>query len=145
MHVLCTIVVQACYQVVVLIAWSHRAVLFHSALLGSTAVNLRRASPAIEHQRLLLLLLLRARYVKYSNGYSESSHTIKMFWRVVAEMSAEQRSALLRFITSTSRAPLGGFKHLQPALTIHKVDCSSSPLAFLGGKDVDRLPSASTW
>ncbi|WIA29294.1 hypothetical protein OEZ86_011799 [Tetradesmus obliquus] len=85
-----------------------------------------------------------ARYVKYSNGYSESSATVKMFWRVVAEMSPEQRSALLRFITSTSRAPLGGFKHLQPPLTIHKVDCAASPLAFLGGKDVERLPSAST-
>ncbi|KAF6266493.1 hypothetical protein COO60DRAFT_1469979 [Scenedesmus sp. NREL 46B-D3] len=71
-----------------------------------------------------------ARYVKYSNGYSESSSTVKMFWRVVAELSAEERGALLRFVTSTSRAPLGGFKHLQPPLTIHK--------------DVDRLPSAST-
>lgn len=56
----------------------------------------------------------------------------------------EQRCALLRFITSTSRAPLGGFKHLQPPLTIHKVDCGASPLALLGGTDVQRLPSAST-
>lgn len=93
----------------------------------------------------MVLCCCRTRYVKYSNGYSESSATVKMFWRVVAEMSPEQRSALLRFITSTSRAPLGGFKHLQPPLTIHKVDCAASPLAFLGGKDVERLPSASTW
>lgn len=68
-----------------------------------------------------------------------------MFWRVVEEFSTQQRSALLRFITSTSRAPLGGFKHLQPPLTIHKVDCGGSPLAMIGvGKDVDRLPTAST-
>jgi hypothetical protein len=59
-------------------------------------------------------------------------------------MSPDERCALLRFITSTSRAPLGGFKHLCPPLTIHKVDCSASPLALFGGKDVDRLPSAST-
>eukprot|EP00879_Flechtneria_rotunda_P007931 GHRR01008309.1.p1 GENE.GHRR01008309.1~~GHRR01008309.1.p1 ORF type:complete len:968 (+),score=427.16 GHRR01008309.1:1220-4123(+) len=85
-----------------------------------------------------------ARYVQYSNGYSESSSTIKMFWTVVSGFTAEQRRLLLRFITSTSRAPLGGFKHLQPPLTVHKVDCGSSPLALLGGKDVDRLPSAST-
>ena len=85
------------------------------------------------------------RYAHYSNGYSESSHTIKMFWRVVEDFTPQQRSALLRFITSTSRAPLGGFKHLQPPLTIHKVDCGGSPLAMIGvGKDVDRLPSAST-
>ena len=37
-----------------------------------------------------------------------------------------------------------GCRHLTPPLTIHKVDCGSSPLAFLGGKDVDRLPLAST-
>jgi hypothetical protein len=84
------------------------------------------------------------RYVRYSNGYHESSHTVKLFWQVVRELSPDQRCALLRFITSTSRAPLGGFKHLQPPLTIHKVDCGASPLALLGGKDVDRLPSAST-
>lgn len=84
------------------------------------------------------------RYAVYSNGYSKESGTVKMFWRVVAELSAEQRAALLRFITSTSRAPLGGFKHLTPPLTIHKVDCGASPLALLGGKDVERLPSAST-
>jgi hypothetical protein len=69
---------------------------------------------------------------------------VKLFWQVVRELSPDQRCALLHFITSTSRAPLGGFKHLQPPLTIHKVDCGASPLALLGGKDVDRLPSAST-
>lgn len=84
------------------------------------------------------------RYARYSNGYNESSHTVKLFWRVVRGMSADERCALLRFITSTSRAPLGGFKHMQPPLTIHKVECGASPLAFLGGADVDRLPSAST-
>jgi hypothetical protein len=67
-----------------------------------------------------------------------------MFWKVVAELTPDEQAALLRFITSTSRAPLGGFKHLQPPLTIHKVDCGPAPLAFVGGKDVDRLPSAST-
>jgi hypothetical protein len=104
---------------------------------------------------------------------------VRLFWRAVADFTPQQRSALLRFITSTSRAPLGGFRHLQargrrparsalvcdrqptwrhprtpapslparcpqPPLTIHKVDCGASPLALLGGKDVERLPSAST-
>lgn len=53
---------------------------------------------------------LPCRYATYSNGYSESSHTVKLFWRVVRDMTPEQRCSLLRFITSTSRAPLGGFK-----------------------------------
>lgn len=34
-------------------------------------------------------------------------------------LQEEQRS-LLKFVTSCSRAPLGGFKHLNPPLTIHK-------------------------
>ena len=31
-----------------------------------------------------------------------------------------------------------------PPFTIAKVDCDASMLAYVGGKDVDRLPSAST-
>ena len=41
--------------------------------------------------------------------------------QVVADMSKEDRSALMKFATSVSRAPLGGFKHLNPPLTVHKV------------------------
>ncbi|TYG45006.1 hypothetical protein ES288_D11G140500v1 [Gossypium darwinii] len=45
---------------------------------------------------------------------------------------------------SYSRAPLLGFKYLQPAFTIHKV-ASDAPLwAAIGGSDVEQLPSAST-
>ncbi len=40
--------------------------------------------------------------------------------QVVGEMSKTERSALMKFATSVSRAPLGGFKHLNPPLTIHK-------------------------
>ncbi len=40
--------------------------------------------------------------------------------QVVAEMSKAERSALMKFATSVSRAPLGGFKHLNPPLTVHK-------------------------
>ncbi len=35
-------------------------------------------------------------------------------------MTAEERGLLLRFVTSVSRGPLGGFRHLTPPLTIHK-------------------------
>ncbi|RWW30677.1 hypothetical protein GW17_00004728 [Ensete ventricosum] len=76
---------------------------------------------------------------KYSGGYSETSRTVKLFWEV---------------LIYCSRAPLLGFKHLQPAFTIHKfqlvsnlyvqVACDLPLWATLGGQDVDRLPSAST-
>lgn len=41
--------------------------------------------------------------------------------QVLEEMSAKERSALMKFATSVSRAPLGGFKHLSPPLTLHQV------------------------
>uniref|UniRef100_A0A061RFF5 HECT-type E3 ubiquitin transferase n=2 Tax=Tetraselmis sp. GSL018 TaxID=582737 RepID=A0A061RFF5_9CHLO len=83
-------------------------------------------------------------HARYSGGYSASSSTIKLFWKVVEGMSAADQGALLKFATSCSRAPLGGFAHLNPPFTIHKVPCEASLLAAVGGKDVDRLPSAST-
>jgi hypothetical protein len=68
---------------------------------------------------------------------------VRLFWEVVEEMTAAQRSALLRFVTSSSRAPLGGFQHLNPPFTLHRVDCGPrNPLAGLVGKDIDLLPSA---
>lgn len=91
-----------------------------------------------------MLLVVVCRYTQYAHGYHTDSQTIKHFWSVVEEMDCAQRAALLRFMTSTSRAPLGGFQHLNPPLTVQKVDCDASPLALVGGKDVDRLPTAST-
>ena len=46
-------------------------------------------------------------------------HSLRL--QVVVEFSVEQRQALLKFVTSCSRAPLGGFQHLVPPLCIHKV------------------------
>lgn len=83
-------------------------------------------------------------HTKYSGGYKADSSSVRMFWSVVKLMSPKEMSQLLKFVTSCSRAPLGGWKFLHPPFTIHKVDCDHSPLAYFGGKDVDRLPSAST-
>ncbi|CAL8465528.1 g5064 [Coccomyxa elongata] len=83
-------------------------------------------------------------HARYSGGYRPDSPTVKLFWKVVEEMNRKERSALMKFATSVSRAPLGGFKHLIPPLTLHRVPCEASPLAVLGGADVDRLPTAST-
>ncbi|XP_042388192.1 E3 ubiquitin-protein ligase UPL7-like isoform X1 [Zingiber officinale] len=81
---------------------------------------------------------------KYSGGYSETSRTVKLFWEVVKGFKSDERCMLLKFVTSCSRAPLLGFKHLQPTFTIHKVACDIPLWATLGGQDVERLPSAST-
>lgn len=37
----------------------------------------------------------------------------------------EERRALLKFVTSSSRPPVQGFKHLHPPFTIHKVNCEA--------------------
>ncbi|KAJ0963179.1 hypothetical protein J5N97_028301 [Dioscorea zingiberensis] len=81
---------------------------------------------------------------KYTGGYSEGSRTIKLFWEVIKGFKPTERCMLLKFVTSCSRAPLLGFKHLHPSFTIHKVPCDTPLWATFGGQDVDRLPSAST-
>ncbi|CAH1452099.1 unnamed protein product [Lactuca virosa] len=81
---------------------------------------------------------------RYTGGYTEGSRTVKLFWEVIREFEAKERCLLMKFVTSCSRAPLLGFKHLQPSFTIHKVACDLPLWASFGGQDVDRLPSAST-
>lgn len=71
-------------------------------------------------------------HVVYSNGYSASHPTIQAFWKVVEGFDAEQKAALLKFVTSVPRPPLLGFKDLVPKFAISKV------------ADTDRLPTAAT-
>ena len=58
--------------------------------------------------------------------------------QVVATFTAEQQSQLLKFITACSRAPLLGFKYLEPGLCIQMAGSSLDPHA------PDRLPTAAT-
>ncbi|KAG5043836.1 hypothetical protein JHK87_007751 [Glycine soja] len=81
---------------------------------------------------------------RYTGGYNEGRRTIKIFWEVIKGFEPKERCMLLKFVTSCSRAPLLGFKYLQPPFTIHKVACDVPLWATIGGQDVDRLPSAST-
>ncbi|KAE9964091.1 hypothetical protein EG328_010793 [Venturia inaequalis] len=70
----------------------------------------------------------------YVRGDDREDHpTIQLFWRVMESFSDKERRAVLKFITSTPRAPLLGFASLQPAFSIRD-----------SGNDEKRLPSAST-
>lgn len=60
------------------------------------------------------------RHTVYSGGYSEHSSAVKAFWNCLDAMSSQEKSAVLKFVTSTTRPPLGGFQHLVPTFTIHK-------------------------
>jgi len=59
--------------------------------------------------------------------------TIQMFWYVMKELKDEDRRKVLKYVTSTPRAPLLGFSQLNPRFSIR--DSSG---------DEDRLPSTST-
>ena len=61
--------------------------------------------------------------------------TILLFWKVLKEMSDEDRRKILKFVTSTPRAPLLGFSNLTPPFTIHSTTA---------GEGIERLPSTST-
>lgn len=59
--------------------------------------------------------------------------TIQLFWKIMKEMSDDERRAVLKFVTSTPRAPLLGFSTLNPRFSIRDA-----------GSDQERLPSTST-
>lgn len=78
------------------------------------------------------------RHTAYSGVYAigddgEEHPTVKLFWEVMRELEDHERRDVLKYVTSTPRAPLLGFSQLSPPFSIRD-----------GGRDQDRLPSAST-
>jgi ubiquitin-protein ligase E3 C len=70
----------------------------------------------------------------YQIGDDGQEHpTIRMFWEVMHGLEEDERRDVLKYVTSTPRAPLLGFSQLRPPFTIRD-----------GGGDQERLPSAST-
>ncbi|KHJ34347.1 putative iq and hect domain protein [Erysiphe necator] len=63
----------------------------------------------------------------------EEHETIKFFWNVMKALDDSDRRKVLKFITSSPRAPLLGFSKLNPLFSIRD-----------SGGDDDRLPSTST-
>jgi ubiquitin-protein ligase E3 C len=70
----------------------------------------------------------------YTIGDDNQEHeTIQLFWKVMHDLNNEERQKVLRFVTSTPRAPLLGFSHLNPRFSIRD-----------SSEDQERLPSTST-
>lgn len=70
----------------------------------------------------------------YALGDDGLEHpTILMFWQVMQEFQDSERREVLKYVTSTPRAPLLGFSQLSPHFSIRD-----------GGTDEERLPSTST-
>ncbi|CCG83316.1 E3 ubiquitin-protein ligase UPL6 [Taphrina deformans PYCC 5710] len=66
-------------------------------------------------------------------GFDEQDPAVRIFWDVVREFDNEERRKLVKFVTSTPRPPLLGFKELNPKFSLRNA-----------GSDVQRLPTAST-
>lgn len=60
------------------------------------------------------------RNTRYSGGYDENTPVIKWFWQAVEDLTPEDQSKLLQFVTSSPRAPLLGFSYLVPGFCIHR-------------------------
>ena len=70
----------------------------------------------------------------YAIGDDNEEHpSIKIFWQVMEAFSDADRRKVLKFVTSTPRAPLLGFDQLNPRFSIRD-----------SGTDQTRLPSTST-
>lgn len=52
------------------------------------------------------------------HGFSHSSSTVKYFLEVLTELDEKQRREFLLFVTGSPKLPVGGFKALEPKLTI---------------------------
>ncbi|RDW94416.1 hypothetical protein BP5796_00179 [Coleophoma crateriformis] len=59
--------------------------------------------------------------------------TVQLFWRVMQQLDDADRRKVLKYVTSTPRAPLLGFSQLNPRFSIRDA-----------GSDEERLPSTST-
>jgi ubiquitin-protein ligase E3 C len=70
----------------------------------------------------------------YQIGNDGREHpTIQLFWKVLKELDDSDRRKVLKYVTSTPRAPLLGFSQLNPRFSIRDA-----------GRDEERLPSTST-
>uniref|UniRef100_A0A6S8NUX6 HECT-type E3 ubiquitin transferase n=1 Tax=Dunaliella tertiolecta TaxID=3047 RepID=A0A6S8NUX6_DUNTE len=80
---------------------------------------------------------LRA-HTGYAGGYHEEHPVILDFWSVLSTFSPEQQREFLKFVTACSRAPLLGFKYLEPQFCIQMAGSVLDP------SSPERLPTAAT-
>ena len=62
------------------------------------------------------------------HGYNIDSKEIQMLFEVLLEMTNEERMLFLKFVTGSSRLPIGGLSALRPKLTVARKDDDDSHL-----------------
>jgi ubiquitin-protein ligase E3 C len=75
---------------------------------------------------------------EYAGGYHPDHPVIHTLWAALASFTPPEQRAFLKFVTSVSRAPLLGFRYLEPRMSIQMAGGMLEPAA------TDRLPTAST-
>lgn len=75
------------------------------------------------------------RHAQYAGGYHALDRHVRRLWKVLGSFTQEEKSLFLQFVTSSRRAPTGGFGSLNPPLTIVRV-----PIR----RDEDKLPVGRT-
>ena len=77
-------------------------------------------------------------FTVYASGFHEDHPIVLNFWSVVESMSAKEQRMLVKFVTSCSRAPLLGFKALEPRFCLQMAGHVGEAAA------AERLPTAAT-
>ncbi|KAI7883316.1 HECT-domain-containing protein [Lichtheimia hyalospora FSU 10163] len=60
-------------------------------------------------------------HTEYHNGYFDQHPIIRSLWQIIQEFNSDEKRAFLKFVTSCSKPPLGGFSYLYPPFTIRMV------------------------
>jgi len=58
------------------------------------------------------------------HGFSHDSPTVQFLLETMCEFDGDQQRQFLMFVTGSPRLPLGGFKSLEPKLTVVRKDGS---------------------
>ena len=87
------------------------------------------------HSLHLLLSSDLKKNVRYLGGYHGNHRVILWFWDITLnEFTEEEKSALLKFVTSCSRPPLMGFSSMSPPFSIRAVDESEEATDMTPGQ-----------
>lgn len=84
-------------------------------------------------------------WMKHTKVIVQDIDQIKRFWDIVSDFSEEEKSLLLKFVTSCERPSFLGFKDLSPPFTvvIHQASDSKLPISHTCSNTLE-LPSYPT-
>uniref|UniRef100_A0A8C9S1I7 E3 ubiquitin-protein ligase n=1 Tax=Scleropages formosus TaxID=113540 RepID=A0A8C9S1I7_SCLFO len=60
------------------------------------------------------------------HGYTHDSRAVRFLFEVLSSFDAEQQRLFLQFVTGSPRLPVGGFRSLNPPLTIVRKTCEAT-------------------